>query len=63
MGKEKARELQGCKVPTEGLFSRAQQFPEPMQGLVRRPGRQPSLPALIGQAWSQLRQGLEGRHR
>ena len=34
-----------------------------MQGLVRRPGRQPSLPALIGQAWSQLRQGLEGRHR
>jgi len=63
MGEEKARELQGREVATEGLFSRAQQFPEPMQGLVRRPGRQPSLPALIGQAWSQLRQGLEGRHR
>ena len=32
VGQEQARELQSCKVSAEGLFSRAQQFPEPMQG-------------------------------
>jgi len=58
VGQEQAGELQGCKVATESLFSRAQQFPKPMQRLIRRPGRQPSLPALIGQTWGQLGQGL-----
>ena len=62
MGEEEARQLQGRKVASEGLFSRTQQLPKPMQGLIRRPGRQPSLPALIRQARGQLRQGLQRRH-
>ena len=63
MGEEEARQLQGRKVATKGLLSWAQQLPKPMQGLIHRPGRQPSLPALIRQTRGQLRQGLQRRHR